>query len=396
MSGLCVMKFGGTCLATEDDRSRSADLCVRELQSFDRIIVVVSAQGRRGDPYATDTLLDLVSAPLPEEKACLLACGEVLSAAVFSDQLRQRGVTAEAVTGWNAGLRTDDRHCGADLESIEIEYLQASLEMNECIVVAGFQGMSSRGTVSTLGRGGSDITAAAIAAALDANELKLFKKIDSVFTADPEKVPGAFEVDRISAEDISQLAWKGAEVLHPRASEIAEDAGLKISVMSHRTGKTVTEIVPFILRRGKYITGVASGPEAVQFRIRTGGCSSLHEFYSKAFGLIAEAGVSMDMFSVFDSAAMFTVPPEDETVVRDVLKNNGIEFETVSPCSKISIVGAGMHGVQGVMARFSSALDAAGIDMLQTVDSHATISALVLLKHRDSALKALHREFLEQ
>jgi len=395
MSELCVVKFGGTCLASEDDRSKSADLCAAELRSFKKVIVVVSAQGRRGDPYSTDTLLDLVSTPLPGEKACLLACGEVISAAVFSDLLRQRGITAEAITGWNAGLRTDERHCGADLESVEIEYLQASLDKNECIVVAGFQGMSSRGSVSTLGRGGSDITAAAIAAALKAQELKLFKKIDSVFTADPEKVPGAFEVDRISAEDISQLAWKGAEVLHPRASEIAEDAGLKISVMSHRTGKTVTEIVPFVLRRGRYVTGVASGPEAVQFRIRTRGNPSLHVFYSKVFGLVADAGISMDMFSVFDSAAMFTVPPEDETVVRDELAKNGIEYETVSPCSKVSIVGAGMHGVQGVMARFSSALDAAGIDMLQTVDSHATISALVLLKHRDSALKALHREFLE-
>ncbi len=390
------MKFGGTCLATEDDRWRSVDLCARELESYRRAVIVVSAMGRKGDPYSTDTLLALVSSPIPHEKSCLLACGEVISAAVFADMLRQKGISASAVTGWNAGLRTDDQHCGADLESVEKEYLQASLKENDCVVVAGFQGMSSNGTVSTLGRGGSDITATAIAAALEAAELMLFKKIDSVYTADPEQVPGALKVDRISAEDLRQLAWQGAEIVHPRASEIAADAGIRISVKSHSTGEPVTKIEPFIIRSGRYITGVASGPDAVQFRISTDNCVSMHEFYSHTFGLVADAGVSMDMFSVYGAAAMFTVPLEDEGKVSEVLGGSGIVYETISPCAKVSIVGAGMHGIKGVMARFSSALDMAGIDMLQTVDSHATISALVLLEQRDCALRALHREFLEQ
>ncbi len=390
------MKFGGTCLSTGEDRRRSVDLCIGELESYHKAVVVVSAMGRKGDPYSTDTLLELVSAPIPREKSCLMACGEVISAAVFADMLRQRGITASAVTGWNAGLRTDEQHCGAELESIEKEYLSASLEENDCVVVAGFQGMSRNGTVSTLRRGGSDITATAIAAALTADELILFKKIDSVYTADPEKVPGALKVDRISTEDIRQLAWLGAEVVHPRASEIAGNADIRISVKSHLTGEIVTEIEPFVLRSGMYITGVASGSDAVQFRISTGNYSSFHEFYSHVFGLVANAGVSMDMFSVFDAVAMFTVPIEDEERVSEVLVSNGIVFDTISPCAKVSIVGAGMHGIKGVMARFSAALDKAGIDMLQTVDSHATISALVLLEQRDCALRALHKEFIEQ
>ncbi|MCK4807017.1 MAG: aspartate kinase, partial [Candidatus Aegiribacteria sp.] len=361
MNDLCVMKFGGTCLATEEDRRKSVDLCIRELESYRRAVIVVSAMGSKGDPYSTDTLLELVSSPIPHEKSCLMACGEVISASVFADMLRQRGISAKAITGWNAGLRTDEQLCGADLESVEKEYLHASLEENDCVVVAGFQGMSSGGTVSTLRRGGSDITATAIAAALDAGELMLFKKIDSVYTADPERVPGALKVDRISAEDLRQLAWQGAEVVHPRASEISGDAGIMISVMSHRTGESVTRIEPFVLRSGMYITGVASGSDAVQFRIRTDNFDSLHEFYSCAFGLIADAGVSMDMFSVFDSAAMFTVPLEDEHRVSEVLSDNGIVYETISPCAKVSIVGAGMHGIKGVMARFSAALDRAGI-----------------------------------
>ncbi|MCD4777121.1 MAG: aspartate kinase [Candidatus Aegiribacteria sp.] len=396
MSDLCVMKFGGTCLATEEDRRKSVELCIKELESYHRAVVVVSAMGRNGDPYSTDALLELVSSPIPREKSCLMACGEIISAAVFADMLRQKGISAKAVTGWNAGLRTDEQHCGADLESVEKEYLQTSLEGNDCVVVAGFQGMSRKGTISILRRGGSDITATAIAAALNADELMLFKMIDSVFTADPEKVPEAFEVDRISSEDLRQLAWQGAKVVHPRASEIAGDAGIRITVKSHRTGEPATEIEPFVIKSGMYITGVASGSDAVQFRIRTDSCASMHEFYSDVFGLVADAGVSMDMFSVFDAAAMFTVPLEDKEKVIEVLNRNNIDHETKSPCAKVSIVGAGMHGIKGVMAKFSSALDKAGIDMLQSVDSHATISALVLLRHRDEALRALHREFLEQ
>ncbi len=395
MNNLCILKFGGTCLASEEDRLRSIELCLSELQTYRRAVIVVSAMGRAGDPYSTDSLLDLVSSPFPVEKACLMACGEVISSSVFADMLRQKGISAEAITGWNAGLRTDNRHCEADLRFVEKEYLYASLESNDCVVVAGFQGMSSSGTVSTLGRGGSDITATAIAAALGADDLILFKKVDSVYSADPQRVPGAFKVDRISAEDLRQLAWQGAEVVHPRASEIAGDANIRISIKSHRSGRKVTEVEPFVLRSGRYITGVAAGPDSAQFRIRTENPSSMHEFYSSSFRLVADAGVSMDMFSVFESAAMFTVPLKDMEIVSEVLNANGFDYRITSPCAKVSIVGAGMHGLQGVMARFSTALDKAGIDMLQTVDSHATISALVLVCQRDDALKALHQEFLE-
>ncbi|OPL19904.1 MAG: hypothetical protein AVO35_00110 [Candidatus Aegiribacteria sp. MLS_C] len=393
---LCVMKFGGTCLGSAEDRDRSADLCISELAECDRAVVVVSAMGREGDPYSTDTLLGMVNDPPAGEKSCLLACGEVLAASVFADVLRRRGVEAVSVTGWNAGLRTDDRDCGADLESVETGFLRQALEKNRCVVVAGFQGMSSSGRVSTLGRGGSDVTAAAIAVALDARELLLFKKTDSVYTADPEKVPAALKVERIASEDLRQLAWQGAGIVHPRASEIAGDSGLRITVKSHDSGNRVTVIEPFVLRSGRYITGVASGPDAAQFRITCGDGSPFHEFYARSFGLVADAGVSMDMFSVLEGTALFTVPLQDSGTVKATLDRNGILFSTLSPCSKVSIVGAGMHGMRGVMARFSSALHLAGIEMLQTVDSHATISALVRMEDRDDALRALHREFLEE
>ncbi len=391
---LCVLKFGGTCLATELDRERSADLCASELEKFEKVVVVVSAMGRKGDPYSTDTLLEMVRNPEPGEKSCLLACGEIISAALFADMLRDKGIPAVSITGWNAGIRTGNKNYGAELQKVEKEYLESALAEFPCVVVAGFQGMNDSGRVSVLGRGGSDVTAAAIAAAMDADELVLFKKVDSIFTADPARVSGAVKVERISVEDLRQMGWEGAGVLHPRASEIAGAAGMPMKIKSLDTGHVVTKVEPYVIRSGRYITGVVSGPDVARFLVLGDG-EEPGKFYSGVFGMVASAGVSMDMFSVMEGRMMFTVSLADVDTTAGVLDDSGLEYSVLSPCVKVSIVGAGMHGMHGVMARFSSALYGAGIEMLQTVDSHATISALVRLERRDDALRALHREFLE-
>ncbi len=391
-----VLKFGGTCLAGREGRLRAVEHCRRELLEGCRLVVVVSAMGRLDDPYATDTLLGLVHDPLPWEKAAILACGEILSATVMADMLRMASVDAVAMTGWSAGLRTDGENCDTSIESIDPANILARLEDCDCAVIAGFQGLGRDGKISTLGRGGSDITAAALAVALGAEELQLYKTVDSVYTADPERVPSAQRIERISSEDLRQMAWQGARVVHPSASEITGDAGIQMDIRDHSTGSRVTSIVPYTLRKGKYISGVAAGPEVVRFDIRDQGDDPLHVFYSRVFGAVAAAGISMDMFSVLDRRMLFTVAVGDERDVIAVLKGLGIRHTTLSPCVKVSIVGAGMHGLRGVMARFSEALNSGSIDMLQTVDSHATISALVRLEQRDDALRALHEEFIEE
>jgi len=392
---LTVMKFGGTCLADAEGRASAARHCGEETIGGRRVVVVVSAMGRKGDAYATDTLLGLVESPMPDEKACLLACGEVIAASVMADTIRTAGLSVAALTGWSAGLLTDGPHCDTGIASIDPGRILDALEGNDCVVVAGFQGLGTDGGVSVLGRGGSDITAAALAVALGADRMVLYKTVDSVYTADPVRVPGAMKVERISAEDLRQMAWQGAEVVHPRASEIAAEAGIPIEIRAHGTGRRVTTVEPFILRSGRYIAGVASGPAVAQFTVRTCGDGPMHAFYGRVFGLVAGAGVSMDMFSVVGGLAMFTVPVADRLLVASVLDGAGFSHSIVESCAKVSIVGAGMHGLKGVMARFASALDSAGIDMLQTVDSHATISALVHLSLRDEALRTLHREFVE-
>ncbi|MBD3368953.1 aspartate kinase [Candidatus Fermentibacteria bacterium] len=395
---LMVAKFGGTCLGTPEDRERSVEHCREMLagEACDRLVVVVSAMGRKGDPYATDTLLKLAPSVLPRERDLLLSCGEVISAVVMASLLRGSGVRAEALSGGDAGIVTDGVECDSRIERVRRQPLLQALKRAECIVVAGFQGLSTDGRITTLGRGGSDSSALALACALDAESVVLYKKVESVYTADPELVPGAMEIERISSEDLRQLGWQGAKIVHPRAAELAGEKDLPIEVRSHRTGKVVTEITPYVISTGRYISGVASGPEVVQFRVSSpDGAESSAEFFAEVFGRVAEAGVSMDMFSVYDHSAMFTVAVSSSETVAAVLEDAEISYRTVGPCTKVSIVGAGMHGMEGVMARFARALNRAGATMLQTVDSHATISALVELSQREAALRALHEEFLE-
>ncbi len=395
MKKLAVIKFGGTCLAQHKDRGKVAEHCLRLLEEYQRLVIVVSAMGRSGDSYATDTLLGLASSPTPKEKDSLMACGEIISAVVLAGELRQVGISARALTGWEAGITTDGVACNSSIECIDRKPLTKVLAENQCAVVAGFQGKGHDGAVTTLGRGGSDTTAIALAAALGADDAILFKNLESVFTADPERVPDAQKIERISAEDLRQLAWQGAKVVHPRAAEIALDAELEIQVRSYSDGHIVTKIEPYIIKSGRYISGVVAGPRVYQFSTEGSTDHTPREFFARVFSMVADAGISMDMFSVFGKRAVFTVPAAHKKQVQDLFAKAGISFSCTGPCTKVSIVGAGMHDMKGVMARFSKTLAKAGINMLQSVDSHATISGLVPLEQRDAALRELHREFIE-
>jgi aspartate kinase len=395
MRRLAVVKFGGTCLGGSRERELSAGRCAELLEEFERLVVVVSAMGRQGDPYATDSLLGLAPEATPAERDSLMACGELISAAVMAAHLRRLDIPARALSGPDAGIVTDGVEGDSRIECVYLEPLSCVLEESRVAVVAGFQGQSRQGRITTLGRGGSDSTALALASALEADEAILFKTVEAVYTADPDTVPGSRPIRRISAEDLRQMAWQGAKVVHPRAAEISAEAGVPIQVRSLRSGGVVTEIAPCVLDTGRYISGVASGPEVTQVRVFRKGAASRAGFFATVFGKVADAGISMDMFTVLDGTAVFTVASGEADRVEELLRGSGRDLAALGPCSKVSIVGAGMHGMHGVMARFSGALAAEGIDMLQTVDSHATISALVRLGQRDRAVRALHREFLE-
>lgn len=391
---LLVAKFGGTSLSSEQNRTTAVKHCNSLLREAEKLVVVVSAMGSSGDPYATDTLLDLVSnGSSIREKDRLMVCGEVISALVMASTLRDSGISAEALTGWEAGIATDGVSGNARIVSIDTTRIEESLANHSVVVIAGFQGIAPMGHLNTLGRGGTDTSAVILGIALNADEVLLYKTVDSVYTADPEKVPSAQELDTISAEDLRQMAWQGAKVVHPRAAEAAQTSDLTLKVRSFHTGEVVTNVVAEPLEDTRYIVGVAAGHIVTGFTVTGSGKPS--SFFAGLFRKIADSGISMDMFSVFGCSVAFTVPVEYTDGVRQLLDSTGLLYKTIGPCVKVSIVGAGMHGLRGVMARFCEALERVDVNALQTVDSHATISALVLLDQRDAALRELHREFIE-
>jgi aspartate kinase len=391
---LLVAKFGGTSLSDTRKRYTVVKHCASLLRESEKLVVVVSAMGRSGDPYATDTLLDLVSADSSVyEKDRLMVCGEVISALVLASALRDNGIGAEALTGWEAGIATDGESGNARIVSVDTVRIQEILSRHRVVVISGFQGLSPDGCLNTLGRGGTDTSAVVLGIALCADEVLLYKTVDSVYTADPEKVPSARELSVISSEDLRQMAWQGAKVVHPRAAEAAQASDTVLKVRSFHSGDVVTEVVKEPLEGTDYIVGVASGQVVTGFTVAGTGKPSV--FFARLFREIADSGVSMDMFSVFECTASFTVPIGSSNDVGGILDSMELQYTTVGPCTKVSIVGAGMHGLKGVMARFCEALERVDINALQTVDSHATISALVLLDQRDRALQELHREFVE-
>ncbi|MCK9525660.1 MAG: aspartate kinase, partial [Limnochordia bacterium] len=220
---IVVQKFGGSSLATSAMRSEAQQRIWETVEAGLQPVVVVSAMGRQGDPYATDTLLDLMQQTNPNAEGAnidlLLSCGEIISASVFAEGLRTIGLPAVALTGWQCGITTDEVHLGARVTGVQSERLWDLLGAGTIPVVAGFQGITETGKVTTLGRGGSDTTAAVLGVVLKAERVEIFTDVDGIKTADPRLVPDAPTIKVMSYREVVEMGHMGAKVLHPRAAE---------------------------------------------------------------------------------------------------------------------------------------------------------------------------------
>jgi len=396
---IIVQKFGGTTVGDEELFPHIITGIQKKLDQGYRVIVVVSAIGRKGSPYATDTLLDL----LPEahyvcrrERDYFMACGEVISAIIFASKLRKQNIPAIARFGMDAGIITDNEHGNARILYVNPSRLLADLTIFNVIVIAGFQGISLKGRITTLGRGGSDTSAVAIGAALKAERVEIYSDKKGIYTADPDIVPAALQLHKVNADDIKQMAWLGTKILHPRAAELALHHQVHVTVGQVNNPDTLTHVTPFVsVEAPAFITGIAQGESVTQISIPLDE-KSYHQTATRIFEIVADSGCSMDMFTLTEYLVRFTVLSTETGTLNQILRAEGFEPQLKPDCKKVSIVGAGMHGMKGVMARFSRSLLSADIPLLQTVDSHATISGLVPGKKSGEAMKALHREFIEK
>lgn len=366
-----------------------------------RVVAVASALGREGDPYATDTLMTLVrevgSQVEPRTLDLLLSTGEVISTALLAHTLVRAGCPAVALTGAQAGVVTTDEYNDARILYIDPARTHRHLERNEVVVIAGFQGVTDDGEVTTLGRGGSDTTAVAIGAALGAALVEIYKDVEGIMTADPKLVPAARPIRSITYDEVSQLAALGARVLHPRAADIGREHGVRLVIkrLGSRNGGTVIMRGPELgvpIIDGQPVIALAHLPDVVQLKIRRPPGEDLGKPLT-ALQSMAEHGISIDLINLLPEVFAFTVKEEVVDRAANLLSNLGYQAEVSEPCAKVSIIGAGMRGRPGVMARVVHALHGAGVEILQTADSHTTISCLVRRGQMDRALRALHDEF---
>ena len=400
-----VLKFGGTSLVTPELREKAAGKVIAAMDQGCLPVVVVSAMGRTGDPYATDTLLNLVKQAyrdLPErEKDILMTCGEIISGVTMTATLQALGRPAIFVTGAQAGIITDNNYTDARILRVNPHKLVAYAKEGNIVVVAGFQGATEDGEITTLGRGGSDTTAAAMGVALDAVSVDIYTDVEGIMTADPRIVTEARALEVITYDEICHLAHEGAKVIHPRALEIVMQKGIPLRVRSTFSDSPGTLVTTsgeayqgtIDITRDRVITGIAYISGITRFNVAMAPGAEGLEQQKRMFRALALAGVSIDFINILSNAVLFTVNDELAEKAARVLENTGYAPEVIAGCAKVSAVGAGMSGVPGVIADIVEALTGDQIQILQCNDSHTTVWVLVGREQMEKAVRALHRQF---
>ena len=413
---LIVQKFGGSSVADAEGVKRVARRVVDTQKAGNDVVVVVSAMGD-----TTDELLDLAaevtSNVVPSrELDMLLTAGERISTAVLSMAINDLGAKAQSFTGSQAGMITDGVHGSARLVEVRPDRIRESIEAGNIAIVAGFQGMNRQsGDITTLGRGGSDTTAVALAAALNADVCEIYSDVDGVFTADPRIVPTAHKLDTITSEEMLEMAANGAKILHLRSVEYARRFNLKLHVRSSFSDLEGTIVVPEesaeltpihlkeIPLEQPLISGVAH--DRTRAKITVVGVPDVPGSAAKVFGLINEAKVNLDMIvqnvptdrpGVTDIS--FTLDQEQGPTALKALEAAQAElgFQEViynESVGKLSLVGAGMKTNTGVSFTFFEALSNAGVNIDMISTSEIRISVITDLNKLDEAVRAVHTAF---
>ncbi|GAA4871973.1 aspartate kinase [Paenibacillus vulneris] len=399
---ILVQKFGGTSLSNAEARAQVIEHIEAAIEQEYKLVVVVSAMGRKGEPYATDTLLDFIhqngNQLPPREKDMLMCCGEIISAATLCSLLCAKGIPASVLTGAQAGIITNNDFGNAQIVSIKPARILELLEAGQVVIVTGFQGQTKTNDYTTLGRGGSDTTATALGAALKAEIVDIFTDVDGILTADPRIVEDARRLSVVSYSEICNMAHHGAKVIHPRAVEVAMNASIPIrvrSTFSKDPGTLVTHPDAISQDRNviqdRFVTGIASFSNTSQIQVAAG--EGVYDLQLQVFKAMAQHHISVDFINVNPSGVVYTVYDHELDRAVRILNELGYKPQCTSNCAKVSIIGGGMNGVPGIMAQIVEALTEEDISILQSADSNTTIWVLVQGIDMVKAVRALHRKF---
>lgn len=399
--GLIVQKFGGTSVADTERLRNVARIITDTYKAGNQVVVVLSAQGD-----TTDDLIEKAKEINPEgsnrEMDMLLSTGEQISVALCAMAIEALGYPVVSLTGWQAGILTDTAAKNARIKKIDTERLEAELDQKRIVIVTGFQGVDRNQNITTLGRGGSDTSAVALAAALEADLCQIYTDVDGVYTADPRHVKGARKLDEVTYNEMQELATLGAQVLHNRSVELAKKYNVKLEVLSSFTGHPGTKVKGVAKRMEKTaVSSVAKDKDIA--RIALVGVPNEVGTSFKVFSLLAQNHINVDIIlqgigHEEGKDICFTVAEGDLKKAAELLESHKAELrfarlETNADIAKVSVVGSGMINNPGVAAKLFEALYDAHININMISTSEIKISVLVDKKDADRAVQAVHDKF---
>ncbi|ATD64536.1 aspartate kinase [Neisseria weixii] len=400
---LIVQKYGGTSVGSAERIKNVANRVAKARADGHDVVVVVSAMSGETNRLAA-LAHEMQDTPDPRELDVVLSTGEQVTIGLLAMALKNIGVDAKSYTGWQVALKTDTAHTKARIESIDDEKMRADLDAGRVVIVAGFQGISNEGNISTLGRGGSDTSAVALAAALKADECQIYTDVDGVYTTDPRVVPEARRLDTITFEEMLELASLGSKVLQIRSVEFAGKYKVRLRVLSSLqdggNGTLITFEEDDNMERAA-VTGIATDKN--QARINVRGVPDKPGVAYQILGAVADANIEVDMIiqnvgSEGTTDFSFTVPRGDYKAILSLLNNlkdsiGAADIDGDDTVCKVSVVGMGMRSHVGVAAKIFRTLAEEGINIQMISTSEIKVSVLIDEKYMELATRILHKAF---
>ncbi|MCL2227696.1 MAG: aspartate kinase [Oscillospiraceae bacterium] len=399
---LIVQKFGGSSVADAEKIERVAWIISEKFSEGNDMVVVLSAQGDTTDELI-EKAKEINPNPSKREMDMLLSTGEQISGALVAMALEKLGIPVVSLTGWQVGMQTNTEYGNARIKAVSAERIKAELDRRRIVLVAGFQGINRYEDITTLGRGGSDTTAVALAAVLNADLCQIFTDVEGVFTSDPRKIPGAKKLDEITYDEMLELASLGAQVLHNRSVEMAKRYNVKLEVLSSYIRKPGTQVKGVTKLEQSKISGVTIDANVSQIALME--LSDQPGVAFKVFQALSRERINVDI--ILQSVGRndtkdisFTVAKEDMERAVETLKENQqvIGFSEVTmtdKIAKVSIVGAGVMSSPGVASLMFEAIYDARINIGLIATSEIKISVIVEEKDAERAMAAVHAKFFE-
>ena len=395
-----VMKFGGTSVAGPEKIRNIADIVIKEVKN-NKIIVVLSAMA--GETNKLQSFLDDFSSQYSLESDLVLTSGEQVTIGLLSAQLKNKGIKSIPLLGWQIPIITDDNHEKAKILHIDNKRIEKFFEKNDVIVLAGFQGISLDGEITSLGRGGSDTTAVAIASSVGAERCDIYTDVDGVYTTDPNIDQNAKKIPKMSYEEMLEMASTGSKVLHTRSVELAMKNNLTLQVLSSLTKETGTFIVDEKqLIEKEIVSGVSYSKN--EAKVTISGILDKPGISAKIFSLMTENNINVDMIvqnisqDGISANITFTINQKDLDLTKSVIEknHNSLKYKSISldkNVAKISVIGMGMMSQAGVAEKMFKNLAKNEINILAISTSEIKISVLIEEKHTNIAVKSLHEAY---